>query len=355
MAPVRRRPSDGATHRDSRHLHFGSAALHVLNEMDAADAQAAYRGLVEPTLETDFLSARFSFGIHRWNMGALRCTRLDSGPRRTERTPQAIARDGFSGISAQLAISGTASGLAAGREVISSPGSLMLLDYGKPFVIVDQTPRLVLDISIPKSVWLRRFGRQTNIHGQVIAAPCCSLFARFAQGLHIESMRQSEPATQNLSDITLDILAYTLNFADHPDLGREADPKAALRQRAERLIQKNLGLADLSPVWMADKLNLSRTELYELFAGEAGIARMIRQRRLIAAHKALNDPADRRRIGDIAFSVGFISEAHFSRAFKHMYGCTPSAARRTPSPAVTTIMDQPAMVGTPSQKKRTTG
>jgi transcriptional regulator GlxA family with amidase domain len=48
---------------------------------------------------------------------------------------------------------------------------------------------------------------------------------------------------------------------------------------------------------------------------------------LLAAHAALSDPQDSRRIVDIAEAVGFNSAANFSRAFSKEFGYSPREAR----------------------------
>ena len=53
----------------------------------------------------------------------------------------------------------------------------------------------------------------------------------------------------------------------------------------------------------------------------------IQHRRLLAAHAALADPNDRRRILDIADEHGFGDGAEFSRAFRREFGDCPSEVR----------------------------
>ena len=51
--------------------------------------------------------------------------------------------------------------------------------------------------------------------------------------------------------------------------------------------------------------------------------------RLDAARRALCDPAcAARTVSEIAFSLGFNDAAHFSRAFRARFGCSPRDVRR---------------------------
>lgn len=59
-----------------------------------------------------------------------------------------------------------------------------------------------------------------------------------------------------------------------------------------------------------------------------GVAHYIQEQRLTRACAELCNPAhDHRRIYEVAFALGFSSEAHFSRVFRATFGLSPSDAR----------------------------
>ena len=101
----------------------------------------------------------------------------------------------------------------------------------------------------------------------------------------------------------------------------------ALMERARQYIHSNLNVADLAPDDLARGLGISRTRLYQMFEPSGGVLHYIQKRRLIAAHEALGDSTDSRRIIDIAESCGFKSAANFSRAFTKEFGYSPREAR----------------------------
>ncbi|PBB22407.1 AraC family transcriptional regulator [Mesorhizobium sp. WSM4312] len=110
----------------------------------------------------------------------------------------------------------------------------------------------------------------------------------------------------------------------------------ALMERARRYVQNNLDAAHLTPDSMCRALGVSRSRLYQLFEPSGGVLHYIQSRRLLAAHVALSDPADSRRIVDIAEAFGFSSAANFSRAFSKEFGYSPREGRSTvvlPRPA----------------------
>jgi AraC-like DNA-binding protein len=57
------------------------------------------------------------------------------------------------------------------------------------------------------------------------------------------------------------------------------------------------------------------------FSGYLGI------QRLALAHRLLADPNDRRKISDIALAAGFGNVSYFNRAFRRLFGATPSDIR----------------------------
>ncbi|TYR29548.1 helix-turn-helix domain-containing protein [Mesorhizobium microcysteis] len=116
-----------------------------------------------------------------------------------------------------------------------------------------------------------------------------------------------------------------------PSLQRleEADNSIAYLQleRARRYIQLHLQNPTLDAQMLLQALGLSRSRLYRLFETADGVMHYIQRRRLAAAHAALADPTDVRRILDIAECYCFGDAAQFSRAFRREFGYSPSDVR----------------------------
>ena len=114
-----------------------------------------------------------------------------------------------------------------------------------------------------------------------------------------------------------------------------------LRTLVRGHIDEHLGDPALDPESIAAAHFISRRHLDRLFAdGERTVAETIRDRRLERCRRDLEDPA---RAGDsvldIAMRWGFVSPAHFSRAFRATYGMTPRELRQTKMrPPSTTIV-----------------
>lgn len=100
-----------------------------------------------------------------------------------------------------------------------------------------------------------------------------------------------------------------------------------LLERARRYIQFHLEDPNLNSQVLVRVLGTSRSRLYRIFESSGGVMRYIQRRRLAAAHTALSNPADTRRILEIAESFCFADGAEFSRAFRREFGYSPSDAR----------------------------
>lgn len=111
-----------------------------------------------------------------------------------------------------------------------------------------------------------------------------------------------------------------------------------IRGLADPLVAKSLALLHgrIAESWTLEKLarelNCSRSILAERFSRGIGVPpmRYLSQWRLQVAARLLRDRQD--KMLSIALSVGYESEASFSRAFKRSTGISPSVFRRSAQP-----------------------
>lgn len=107
--------------------------------------------------------------------------------------------------------------------------------------------------------------------------------------------------------------------------------KNAIVLRATQLLEAQLSDPDLSPTVAAEQLGISVRYLQKLFeaAGE-NVNHYIRRRRLERSREELMDPLYfQQSISEISFRWGFNDSAYFSRAFKELFGLSPSQHRET--------------------------
>jgi AraC-like DNA-binding protein len=102
------------------------------------------------------------------------------------------------------------------------------------------------------------------------------------------------------------------------------------RQRINRYIDEHLRDPDLSVAMIAKDLGLSTRYVHKLFENEpAHVMQQAMARRLRECQRDIGTRGTR-SISEIAYSWGFNSPAHFSRAFKKHFGACPSDALPAP-------------------------
>jgi AraC-like DNA-binding protein len=103
--------------------------------------------------------------------------------------------------------------------------------------------------------------------------------------------------------------------------------RRAVRESVDRHISEHLAQRELTPAAVARAVGVSRTTLYRAFEPAGGINAHIVGRRLDASFAALQLRRGRSpSISEIADRHGFVSHAHFTRAFKARFGIRPRDA-----------------------------
>lgn len=305
---------------------LSQSTLHA-DSIEPALRPEAYQNEISHTLSTTFLTQPVSADMRSCFLGAFHVIALVASARRSERTVAQIARDRHDGISFQLAIRGVSRGEAAGRKVVSSPGTVMLLDFAQPFVMTDEGEREVINVSVPRPMLVERVPDLRALHGRVLDGEESALIAAHLTALAPRLITLPVSAAPVLGDILLQLLLLAI-AVPQAETTLARDRRSSAMQRARQLIEARLGSTDLTPEWLIEKLNISRSDLYSMFEDAGGVLRYIWKRRLEAAKDALTNVNDSRRISEIAFHFGFSSEAHFARAFRAAFGKTASDMRR---------------------------
>lgn len=152
------------------------------------------------------------------------------------------------------------------------------------------------------------------------------IFLSFARSFCDEGARFSPDETQHLNRQILDLLALVLDGAD--TVTSETAVAAAHRRRVIRHIERHFRDPELTVAAIADGVGLSERYLQKLFAGrEKTVSAHLRARRVAEAQRLLDGRHD--TISGVAYKIGFLDPAHFSRVFRRETGMAPQDYART--------------------------
>ena|SRR5690606_22595897 len=93
-----------------------------------------------------------------------------------------------------------------------------------------------------------------------------------------------------------------------------------------RCIEDELCDPALGTDTLVRRFHVSRPTLYRMFHPLGGVARYIRERRLLLAHRRLRDDPEC-TITFLLYDLGFESERQFQRAFQGRFGMSPTSWR----------------------------
>lgn len=133
---------------------------------------------------------------------------------------------------------------------------------------------------------------------------------------------------------TLTRLAITMISSDAEDDDADSCTLRTLRARVKAYIENNLARKDLDIEEIARRMGCSRRYIFRAFQlTDITPSQYIWDLRLERTKERLTTGCfNGGSISEIAFSCGFSSAAHFSRAFRKRYGMSPSDARELNTP-----------------------
>ena len=186
-----------------------------------------------------------------------------------------------------------------------------------------------LSMAVPRQVLEKAIGSR-NLHGTVLKShgAMTPLIAAVVCGLRSLPTPLSRMQATAAQEALLTLLSAALKD-EAPDEVADATPLGTgLRQRIVEFITRNVHVLELSPESLCRRFNVSRAHLYRAFAGDGGVAKVLRDIRLDAAYRELTGAVrPLRSITEIAYSLGFSSGNQLLRSFRARFGMTPSQAR----------------------------
>jgi AraC-like DNA-binding protein len=295
---------------------------------------ALWREALSPThaaaLPADSDPDTFRAFAQGWNLGPALVFETRATAQLLSRAPAAIRADQVDHYLIRLQRQGRWRGETGDRATDVAADSIVVLDMARPTAAlgtgIDNVnlilPRDLLDGVLPPF----------DMHGLVLAGAPAALLRSHLVALTEALPHIPQAHAPAIARATCSLVAACL--APSADAAARARAPLALSRLAEirRHIDRHIGSPGLSPGTIGKALGLSRSALYTVCEPEGGVAALIQRRRLERIRKILADPQDRRRISEIADQHGFVSRAHFSRAFRAAFGLSPREVRAGAQP-----------------------
>ena len=272
--------------------------------------------------------AELSYG----RLGPVQLAKLSVDRCSVERKKSHIALSGARHYTLVLQAEGSSTFSHCGNEARLTEGDFVLCDLGLPHLFDTKDPSVTIMLRTSPEV-LREYlptpeqfcglqlGRTVGL-ASTVAAMVRSLTDGGAHDLRADC--EERVARYLLEMISM---SYTAGF--EPMLKGSA-VQWQHRNAILRYIEDNLRDPGLTAASIADGLRLSPRYVRNIFAiSGKKLPAYVLQRRLEECARQMLDPAWKgHTLTEIAFSWGFNSAAHFTRAFRDHYGVTPRDYRR---------------------------
>lgn len=219
-----------------------------------------------------------------------------------------------------------------GREVLLQPGDMTIYDATRPHRVHchGEFSKLIIS-SIPRTVLRDRVAGID--HCTALRIPGTQgigfVAANFLRSSATQAGQLQAHEFSNLADHSLDLLAMAVTSVRPVDINLSRS-RATSINCIKTFIEQSLREINLDTSLITRYSGFSARYINGLFEDEGtSLMRYIWKRRLENCRKDMLNPVYAgHRLADIAFRWGFNDTAHFSRAFKHQFGCSPREYRR---------------------------
>lgn len=264
--------------------------------------------------------------VEAHDLGAMSLLRFRGRRSTVRRTPRTIAAGDPEHVQFALALAGSCEVQQGDLVARLGPGDLSTWDSSRPFRVPHAGAFDLLILSVPVQLLAapRRAATAQLLPGRWGAGAVAGSMLR-------ESWRQLEDAAIGADhpDLHDALLAIARMLVSRPYMPAELPSWPRLVDGARAYAERHLGDMALDPAALARSQHVSLRRLQLAFAQEGDtVAGWLRRARLARIHSDLADPdlADV-PIGAIAARWGLLNHAHMTRAFRALYGCTPSDVR----------------------------
>lgn len=209
-----------------------------------------------------------------------------------------------------------------GRRAVLSPGTWSLYDTTRSYTVSSPDAVRLDVLLLPREALI---GGHAELQDLLVRRlPAGAGMGRVASEA-IREASESPPGLLHADTGDAIVRLVRLALLEQAKLSRPLRSRDVLRERVLEFVSRHLADPALDADAIAAALHCSKRSLHKAFeGGPCTLAQHIWEQRLESARSALEQPAgSARSITEVAFSAGFSSAAHFSRAFRARFGASP--------------------------------
>jgi AraC-like DNA-binding protein len=217
-----------------------------------------------------------------------------------------------------------------GQRLAYGPGTATIFSASEPYTLRNPDPHRAFYLEIPRAALAQRWRPSQPMVTASINTTCGvgRILGDLCASMVLEADALLDETRARLGERLIDVLALALDSPGGEITGLDPSLSSERLRQVRNHIEANLGNPLLNPERVAAACQISVRTLHYLFkATGQSVSDYIRERRLDRCREALQMPADRRTVTQIALAAGFNSMSHFSSAFRRRFGVTPSDAR----------------------------
>lgn len=270
---------------------------------------------------TEFSS---TVGMMTYHFGDVLLGTVSAPAQRLERSVRKIARQGVDHILIQFYTQGEARVELGRRSTTVKPRQMVVFDLSQP-VVTEAKAVSATNIMVPRTLLADHVATIETLHGQPLdseSEPLRRLFATYLTGL----LACAETVDAQQARFLSQAAAKHCGACFQPGDGTARATEQLLGLGIRQFIETELASESLGVDAISARFGISRATLYRLFELDGGVARYIRERRLLRAMRLLTAPGGRPRVSSVAYATGFSDEKTFSRAFNRHFGFLPREA-----------------------------
>ena len=252
---------------------------------------------------------------------------------RLVRSSEIIRRGGAEGFAIHAQISGTAAGTIGDKTIECRAGDVFFVDLLQTLdlqISPGEKPAAAVALWIPRRRMLASIDDENALHGFVVphGSPAAALIGGslrlFAEQAGNVTAKEMDALADGVVELAAKSIGPLLQRIGGVDGGKPLASFVTIRHHIDRtLLSPKLSVENLAATF-----GLSRASLYRLFEPVGGVASYIRKSRLNRAYQDIvTTELSNRRIGPIAYRLGFKNLSAFNRLFKETYGVSPKEAR----------------------------